>query len=651
VNQKPWTPPTAAEIAKKWDDCTSDMLDLRRNYSLNHEYFMGNQWIRWDDTNASTAILELDSTDDAESRVTVNKIKPRTLSLLARLTRVPLAFEPRPHGSDQEAQRKAALERQVLEAEAHRSDWEQIRAETVLDALLGAVSAIAVEPDWEWDTEPITLLETGEEVRLPSRPAVRPTSLSALEFGLEPGTRKAKDARWWIRCTTLTPEQAQDRYDLDTPPPPDADSAQTSVMHKALSNRRGGGLRANTKACRVLVYYERPTKRGPGCVIHVVNKQIVQQSEWPFKFRDRLNLQVFSQTPIGATWKAETILNDARQLQRGYNKAFTSINRHIGKADNARMILPMGAILDDEDELSGDVGEIIRYDPNVGGAPQWMQAPQVPRWVRELIDKYEMEMDDLFSTHAVSRGQAPGDRNSGLALSILAEKDETPLGPMATNQQRGWQAVAEMVLSTMKKLMDTVDQTRGEYGMPPMEVNDVVFNTDQTVDDVAWTAADLPDHPTVHVPLESVMPRSQAAIMEAMLRLAQSFPQMFADLSPAQLATVLRTPDTVAFATVKDAQVSLALWENTRMARGVGDAEVQVDEWHDHDKHIANHNDFRASSAYRMLAPELQDYVDLHIETHEALMAEQNQMAAAPMGMPADPNMPIEQDPNMEVAT
>jgi hypothetical protein len=250
-----------------------------------------------------------------------------------------------------------------------------------------------------------------------------------------------------------------------------------------------------------------------------------------------------------------------------------------------------------------------------------------------------MEMDDLFSTHAVSRGVAPGDRNSGLALSILAEKDETPLGPMSKSQQRGWQKIAEMVLSTMRHLMHGVDQALTSMGGDPMQVHDVTMSNNHP-SDVIWSADDLPSKPIVLVPLESVTPRSQAAIQDVMLRLAQAFPAMFQDMSPGQVAAILRTPDVTAFASIKDPQISLADWEGTRMIAGVGDQEVMVDDWHDHAKHIKQHNDLRASSSYRHASPDIQNYIDQHIAIHAKLQAELEQKAAiAQQPNPGSPDM------------
>jgi hypothetical protein len=111
-------------------------------------------------------------------------------------------------------------------------------------------------------------------------------------------------------------------------------------------------------------------------------------------------------------------------------------------------------------------------------------------------------------------------------------------------------------------------------------------------------------------------------------------------MNPGQLAAVLRTPDTTAFASIKDAQGQQATWENTRMVIGVGDEEVIVDDWHDHAKHIAVHNELRSGPAYRMAPPEVQDFIDLHIETHAQLKAEL-EMEAMRAQMPLMPPPPM----------
>jgi hypothetical protein len=624
ARSKPWEPPNAGRIKELWGQCVDDMLDVRRNYWLNSSYFHGDQWIGWNNATGTPDITPFSDRSEADTRTTVNKFKPRTLSLMARLLRTPLDFEPRPGGVDSGALRIARLEQQILRIKHHRDDWELTRRDELQFTILGGVAAVCMEPTWEFETEPVQDEDTGEWFKLPERPSIKLTALSPIEFGLEPGTRSAREARWWMKCTTLTPSQAKDRYKLDYEPSPDADAGASPMQRNLLATRTGH--RSLNRSCLVYVYYERPCgKEAPGCVVHVVGGKVVEQSPWPFDFEDRLNLRPFVQTPMGGTWKGDTIANDARQLQKNYNRAYSSINAHIGKADNARLLVPLGSLQDGEDQLTGEAAEIVYYDATAGGQPTWMNAPTVPRWLREHIVALEMEMDDLFSTHAVSRGQAPGDRNSGLALSILAEKDETPLGLMAGDQQRGWQEIAELVLRTERYLLQRADAQFKQHGVDQeMEVSDVLFgHGEDDATEVQYRAQDLRENPVVHVPLDAVMPKSQVAVQDMMLRLAQQFPAMFEKMDSGTLANMLKVPNPHAFAVMSNPQATLAEWENGRMAVGADDTEVVIKPFHDHDVHLQHHNTLRLSAAYRDASPEVQAYIDMHCDAHTKLAAEQ----------------------------
>jgi hypothetical protein len=307
------------------------------------------------------------------------------------------------------------------------------------------------------------------------------------------------------------------------------------------------------------------------------------------------------------------------------------------------MLIPEGAVLDGEDELTGTAGEVIRFNGDIG-APRWLEPPQIPRWLREHIDNLEGELDDLFSTHAISQGKQVGDRNSGLALSILAEKDETPLGLIAEDQQRGWQRVAEQVLMLERHLMSRVDEATGQE----MRVSDVKMKQGVGADavgdlhEVSWSAKDLPEHPVVFVPLDAVMPRSQAAIQDVMLKLAANpaFAPMFQSLTPQQVATMLQITDPTAFAQVADANIAEAKWENARMANGDDETVVMVQKWQPHAVHIKEHNDFRATAGYRDQDPDVKEFIDLHIEAHEKLLVEEQQRDMAYQQQQAMAQMP-----------
>ena len=196
---------------------------------------------------------------------------------------------------------------------------------------------------------------------------------------------------------------------------------------------------------------------------------------------------------------------------------------------------------------------------------------------------------------------------------------------MAGDQQRGWQEIAELVLRTERYLLMRADAQFKEHGLEQeMEVSDVlVGHGEEDATEVQYRAQDLRENPVVHVPLDAVMPKSQVAVQDMMLRLAQQFPAMFEKMNSAQLATVLKVPDPHAFTLVADPQATLAEWENGRMANGADDSEVQIEEWHDHDLHLQMHNALRASAAYRDADPEIRNYIDMHCDAHTKVVADQ----------------------------
>jgi hypothetical protein len=81
------------------------------------------------------------------------------------------------------------------------------------------------------------------------------------------------------------------------------------------------------------------------------------------------------------------------------------------KAANARMMVPSGSV-DDADSLTIDPADVLEYNSEIG-EPHWQTAPEVPRWISNEAQFLEAELDDIFHTHQTSRGEAPGDRNSG----------------------------------------------------------------------------------------------------------------------------------------------------------------------------------------------------------------------------------------------
>jgi hypothetical protein len=620
---KPWSPPTAAKIVDMWQDADRYLVKERRDYWMNASYYVSHQWIWWDSSRNS--VQELSYANEAEkgSRITVDKYGPRTRSLLARLTRAELMWEVQPGGMDDSSMRRQRLQEQLLIGEQRHNNWEDVREMCLLQTLFGGSAAICV--DWDPDKGEDYLLDAISQISVPLG-GIRLTPVGINEFTLEPGSLNATDARWWIRCTSLPPEQVQERYNLEEIPKADSE-AMLSARHRSLLRNRPGG--DPPKTTLVYIYYERPTNRGPGCVVHVVNGEIVLlEEEWPFPFK-HLNISVFRQNKIPNSWVGHTLLTPARDVQYAYNRARSTILEHMRKAANARMMVPSGSV-DDADSLTIDPADVLEYNSEIG-EPHWQTAPEVPRWISNEAQFLEAELDDIFHTHQTSRGEAPGDRNSGLALALLAEKDDTPLGPMAKDQSLGWGKIAEMTLSLYRMNAESTGINRK-----------VMLLTEQGVPhEIQWSAKDIDEKPTVIVPLDATMPRSKLATQSMITQLAQQFPLVFQNVSAKSLTRMLDLPDPKQFLSQMDPDVAKAEWENGLLMQGVP---VIPEDFDVHDAHISIHNTQRKSPAYELADPQVKQMLDMHVMAHmqyltnetAAMMAQSDQMA---MGEMQDPGV------------
>lgn len=617
--RKPWEPPDAHEVRKRWRDCSDELLDARRNFQLNRAFFTGQQHVSWNSATESTEI-ELSQPRNRSSRMIVNHYRSRANSLYARLFPSPLAFEVEPSDVSPSAARRQRLQETILEGCRTSLDWEQVRMTAGRFKMLGATVAVALE--WDPNARGLKVIDplTGKPRHVGG---VRLTPLSIAEFGVEPGTRDVADALWWVRATTLTPAQAQARYNLEEPPQPDAQSMYLPHQRYLLGRRTQN---AGSRMCMVYVYYERPRpEQGvPGCVVHVVAEHRFVY-EWPFPWND-LNVGLARMNELGDTWMGDTPLSDARQVQVAYNDARTAMRAHVQRAANARIMYPAGSI-GDEDDWTDDVAEMVEYQPDgMGGKPEWFHAPEVPRWLAMEPQNLLSELDEVFHTHAVTRGQAPGDRNSGLALSILAEKDDGPLGPTARDEQRMWERLARLTLQTYRHHVgDAKAQTMVERDSGPVLVE--------------WTQDDIDEEPKVRVPLESVMPRSQAATRSELVSIAQAFPSVQAAMDVDTTARVLGMGDLHAAFRALDPDAQKADRENEAMLSG---QPAVPDDWDEHAKHILRHNAFRSSPDYEAMPEQARALVDAHVEAHERLMmdAQMEEAMRAMAMMPPPPGTP-----------
>lgn len=590
----------AAWVKQQWLRGDLALGRERRDYWLNLAFFEGEQWVFWHDTSREVVEFPRARNDD-RVRLTVNKVAPGLIGNLSKLTKRELGFEVNPSSADDATLASARLAEHVLGALHHDDMWERIRLDVLLNAYFGGTAAVAVEWDASAGEEFGVEAETG---RIINEGGIKLSALAVTEFTLEPGSRSLDDARWWIMAKTMTPEQAKEHYRLEVLPPADTQGV-AGPLQKRLVNMRGHST--NIDLVTVYTFYERPGPGGKGRHAVVIGDAAVADGPWRFPFK-QLNLYAFRQMQVPKRWHGNTILNDVRPLQVAFNHACSMLSEHMKKAGTARLAIPDNAGVRGED-LSDDPGEFLYYDGMSSQPPGYIAPAQLPRWLIDHTNRLEEKIDDAMAYHDISRGQAPGDRNSGLALSVLAEKDETPLGVFARDQSDGWARIASQVLQILAE--NVVEQRTATIVMP---VSNLPVQR-------LWTGRMLRGQTRVRVPLESTMPYSRAAFQAWFLEVAQRFPQLMPQ-NPATLARMFEIPGASMMTDLIEADVAQAEFENELMLAGIVPA---LDDrpfpmpFDDHAKHIAEHNRLRKTRAYMYAPADVRALVDSHIQAHEQL--------------------------------
>jgi len=583
-------PISAQEIRDRLDRASRNMVREHRHYWVNRSFVAGEQHIWWDAQRRRPDTLP--RTSD-EHRLTINRLRPNTRILMAKLMRRPLVFEVSPSAADDAAVIGARKARAAVADVAREHRWEDMRRDLCWNTWQGGTGGLCIE----WDPRAGTPLGQSERTGKPYGTGdSREYALDVTEIAVEPGVRDAERARWWIRIAALPPGEVQDLYGLEEPPAADA-SAMLSPLQRTLMAADRGEVAAGELAL-VLTYYERPSSTSQGQVAVVVGEAIVDGPHpWPFPFTDRLNLVVAREIPVAGRWCGDTVLSDAISPQRALNRAETSIDEHMDKAGNARGMYEEGTI--EEEALDDDPATWVAVRPGSQRWPDYMSPPAMPAWWAQRADQCRAAIDDIMGVHNISRGDQDG---SGRALALLAEQDDTPLGALAKEMAEAWGRFATLWLELAQARVTEPRRARIDRGDVP--------------ETATWTGDDFAGQTTAHVPLEAVQPRSRLASFEMAKELKRVYPDM-----PLRVFTALADiPGSDDVTEALDPDIARARRENHQMAAGVP---ALPERWDNHVLHIEELNRFRKSAAYDDLDEPRQELFDLHATAHEVMAAEE----------------------------
>lgn len=587
AGQKPFS---AGAVRDAWNRGMKATRRERQTAVLNQCFLLNQHWNFWN--KASGRLEEIPRNPD-RVRATVAKVGPDSDRILAKLTSRPLTWEVPPQSPDDAAIQSSRVAEAALAETARKQGWEEIRFEHSHVTWAAGVGAIAIE----WDRSVGTVIGVGPEGEEIRTGDLKLSVLSIHEVACEPGTKDIRKGRWWIRGVAMPPETVQETYNL--PEKPEADARATESAVRFQDNERGGDV----PLTMVYTYFERPMNGRPGMTATIIGEQVVEQGPWPFPFTDRLNLAVCKVKPIHGKWFGHTPVTDAVPVQTALNASWSSIIEHMKQAGNARLWVPYGTVEDIED-LSDLAGEAVPYNPINGMRPTYESPPSMPDWWIRQPDMLGAQMDNILGQKEVSRGGAPAGIESGIALSILAENDDTMIGRFGRNMADMWGDIGSMALEIMEAYV--LETRKAMIRMPNARIPEVI----------SWSGGSLNGHTTAYVPTDAITPRNRSA--------QQAYAFQLYDRkiiqTPHELARVADLPDADDLLAGIDPDTARANRENAHLSSGQARTVDVID---DHQNHISIHRNFMRSERYEQLDQEIQQLIRDHMTAHEMYAAQQ----------------------------
>lgn len=563
-----------------------------QRYWINLSYMYGEQWVYF---NAQHSRVEqLPRQDPKRARITVNRLRPETRRIVAKVTKRNMTFAVAPTGADDATVRAARIAEAVLGDYRVNQDWEYARRENCYATWIGGTGLLCLD----WNPKAGKALGNSVSGLPVSTGDIEISALTLAEATTVPGARNIETAPYWIKAQALPPEIVKDHYGLKKSPPADATVLSGPVQNRILT----GDRHKPTSLTLVLTYYERPCHDNPkGHVCVIVGSQKVAESPWPFPFKDKLNVVATREMLAPGRWTGDTVYSDAVPIQTAYNASWSSIVEHMKLAGNARLQVPDTSI-EMMDMLSDTPGEIIPYNSQSGKA-EYLSPPQMPSWWIEQPTRLEEAMNDTLGVHDVSQGKAPRNIESGLGLSILSENDETPVGGLSRELAQAWGKIGSLVLETLAVKVTEPRKARvSHYNQP-----------DETV---KWSGKDLMNQTNAYIPADSIEVGSDAA------RKAQGFALWDRKVieDPRALAAYIDMGQETNFIEATNPDVAKSRRENHELATGEPVVPALFDQ---HQTHIEEHNRFRKTARYERLGDEERNLIDTHVQAHETYAAEQ----------------------------
>jgi len=618
---------------------------FERQWYLNMAFFLGKQWVTW---NTSKGQLEEPPAPSYRVRLVANRIMPTVLHIVAKLSQNRPVYKVVPNTAESEALNDALVSEKVLHHHHQLNSQDSLNQDLfMLNSIYGTAfkypffDAFAGEHlPKKLKTEKITTLEknpkTGkEETTTKEVPItdddgkeqfydvyegeVKEDVLDPFSIIPESGAEDLEHSQRVMKLTSKSIEYIRERYKNGIYVQAEPNAGVSSIdnqlkklmsdqhITKSVSDARGkkdsGEGFAILKELR-----EKPSHKYPkGRQIIVANHVLLHSGDLPYKFqtkRNTLGIVMYCYIKVPGRFWGKTPIEDLIPIQIEINKTKSQIIEIKNLMSKPKWIAFKESGIS-ETAITSEPGEVIqpKFVPNVP-EPHIIAPPSLSNIFSQELDRGNQDIEEIGLIHEVSKGTSPPGIRSGVAISMLQEKDQTAFAPIIARfeSQEGKSGTYLLELTKEKYSGGKVLKIMGEDS--EIEVFDFLAKDNMPTD--------------VQVVTGSALPQSQTARQQLVLQYFQGGlfgdPQDEAVRRRALTLARMGGLDTL----YKDiaADEKKAERENRMFERG----DVRpIDTFDAHNVHISIHDLFRKTDTYmhlRQEQPKVAEMIEAHVTDH-----------------------------------
>ncbi len=576
----------------------------------NMSFYLGRQWIVWSKKRQALVDLAQDPTWRVRmtTNYTINFVQAK-VALLLKNKPIFNVYSMTDDNSDREG---AKLAQQLLDyIWRHENVNDEIKKMAHHGSIYGSGF---LKTFWNVDIGPV--IEDEESGEAFTMGDVDVKCISPFEIFVDPEAKSPyiRDLKWIIHAYRISVDNFKQKYGMDASPETVEENgieAQYLNLVKSAGNVEDAPMHGNGEELDEYVtikeYYENPSPIHPkGRFVLYTDEHILHMGELPY---GKIPIAKYDDLFVPDRFWGISTVEQIMPLQTEYNRTRSQILENRNLMSNPKWVAPRDAI-QDLDTISAEPGEIIYYNAIQGIAPPSpMSMPSPPPYVFAQEDRI---LQDMMAVSGISdvnlRSAPPAGVESGRAMAILAEKDETRMVPTIQSWENAIAYTGKCVLELTK--YNYLDERTIR-----------VVGADNTARLIYMKGSDLSTPEDVDVTIGQGLGFSRLARIELLLEMYDR--GLLRD--PNKLLNLLEFGDEKDLYEETNMDKNNAAVENLQMSQGQQVPDPTIVE--NPNVHLEVHRKFIKSEDFKMVPPEGQKLLfDHYLKTNEIVQQQMQQM-------------------------